>query len=74
MPPYANLSGKSGVRRYAFSTGMIIVTFKDGSNYQYDYLHTGRTQVDEMINRAQAGYGLNRYINKVVKGNYARKW
>jgi len=53
---------------------MIIVTFKDGSNYQYDYLHTGRTQVDEMINRAQAGYGLNRYINKVVKGNYARKW
>jgi len=74
VPNYANLSGKSGVRAYQFGVGFIIVTFKDGSNYRYSYPSAGKTRVDEMINRARAGYGLNRYINKSVRSAYESKW
>ena len=73
MPNYANLSGKSGVRAYQLGPGYILVSFKDGSTYRYDYPTTGKSQVDEMQNRARAGYGLNRYINKVVRFRYASK-
>ena len=71
MPPYANLSGKSGVRSYFMRVGLIEVTFLDGSTYGYDYPSTGKTRVDEMQHRARAGWGLNRYINKVVRKAYA---
>lgn len=74
MPAYANLSGKSGVRAYQLGTGYILVSFKDGSNYRYSYQATGRGMVDEMANRARAGFGLNRYITRVVKGAYESKW
>ena len=73
MPNYANLSGKSGVRSYYMGVGFIEVTFKDGSTYRYDYPTTGKTMTDEMQNRARAGYGLNRYITKVVRTRYASK-
>ena len=71
MPPYANLSGKSNVRSYSFRAGQIEVTFGDGSRYVYTYQSTGKARVDEMINRARAGWGLNRYINRSVGKAYA---
>ena len=74
MPAYANLSGKSGVKAYQLGPGYIVVSFKDGSNYRYDYPTTGQARVDEMSNRARAGFGLNRYISRVVKTAYASKW
>ena len=74
MPNYANLSGKSGVRSYFMGAGFIEVTFKSGGTYRYDYPTTGKTQVDEMQNRARAGYGLHRYITKVVRSNYANRY
>lgn len=71
--PYANLSGRSGVRGYFVSTGAIEVQFKDGSIYLYTYPVTGKAMVDEMISRAHAGQGLNSYITRVVKTAYAEK-
>jgi hypothetical protein len=72
--PYANLSGKSGVSGYAIGDGFIYVRFKDGSTYEYTYSVTGKGRVDEMSNRARAGYGLNRYINRSVGSAYASKF
>ena len=74
MPAYANLSRRSGVKSYVFGVGFIEVTFKDNSTYRYSYQATGRTRVDEMINRARAGYGLNRYIVKQVGSAFESKW
>ena len=71
MPAYANLSGKSGVRAYNFREGQIEVTFRDGARYVYTYQSTGKARVDEMINRARAGWGLHRYINRSVGKAYA---
>ena len=72
--PYGNLSGKSGVASYAIGEGFIVVRFKDGSTYKYDYPSTGKGLVDGLVNRARAGYGLNRFINKSVGSAYAEKW
>lgn len=73
MRPYANLSRKSGVAGYQIGTGEILVRFTSGERYLYTYQVTGKRDVDEMINRARAGSGLQRYINTVVKGRYAEK-
>jgi hypothetical protein len=73
VPAYGNLSGKSGVRSYVMGAGFIEVTFRDGSTYRYSYPVTGRSRVDEMQNRARAGYGLNRYITKSVGSAYEWK-
>ena len=72
--PYANLSGKSGVAGYSAGDGFILVRFKDGSTYRYTFLSAGRSAVDAMTDKARAGYGLNRFINKSVRGNYESKW
>lgn len=74
MRPYGNLSGRSNVQSYIFGEGWIEVRFKDGRTYRYDYVATGKAMVDEMINRARAGQGLNSYITRVVKTRYASKW
>jgi hypothetical protein len=74
MPPYANLSRKSGVASYVFGPGWIEVRFKDGSTYRYDYPTTGKYLVDQMVILARSGHGLNRFINKSVRHRYAAKW
>lgn len=73
---YKNLSGQSNVREYEIGPDYITVHFASGSNeyYKYDYATTGRDTVEKMKQLAEQGFGLNSYISKFVRGNYATKW
>ncbi|GAA4736904.1 hypothetical protein [Flavisolibacter ginsenosidimutans] len=73
MTPYANLNGNSGVRAYQVGTNLIDVQFSDWSVYRYTYSSTGANYIEEMKRLAIAGRGLNSFIGKYVKKNYAAK-
>lgn len=73
MERYQNLGRNSNVNRYEIGPGSIVVEFGDGSQYLYDGTRPGPASVTEMQHLARAGQGLNSYIGRVVKKNYARK-
>lgn len=73
MEIYQNLNGDSGVTRYEIGVDSIKVEFRDNSLYLYNYIAPGRMPVEEMKKMARAGSGLNSYISKYVKKNYAAK-
>ncbi|GAP20432.1 hypothetical protein [Leptolinea tardivitalis] len=73
MNIYSNLGGNSGVIGYEIGPTFIIVQFKDGSKYLYNYDVPGPASVEKMKSLALAGVGLNSYISSVVKKNYAAK-
>ncbi|AEH03798.1 hypothetical protein AVT69_gp361 [Pseudomonas phage PhiPA3] len=74
MIPYMNLSGKSNVQSYKFVQGQwILVAFGDNSFYLYSIKSLPPIYLANMIELAQIGRGLNSYINKTIKGDYAAK-
>jgi len=73
MAQYLSLGGPSGITTYEISDDSITVGFKNGSLYLYNYTKPGRVHVEEMKKLAQAGQGLNSYIDKHVRKNYAAK-
>jgi len=73
MPTYANRGGDSGVVSYETTPDSITVVFRDGSEYLYDSGAPGSADVEQMKSLAEAGEGLNEYINRHVRKNYARK-
>ncbi|KPY56750.1 Uncharacterized protein ALO94_04145 [Pseudomonas syringae pv. spinaceae] len=73
MERYGNLGGNSNVARYEISADSIIVEFGDGSQYLYDGTRPGQESVADLQRFARAGQGLNSYISRVVRKNYARK-
>ena len=73
MQIYANRGGDSGVQLYEVAANSIVVGFKDGSQYLYDYAATGQSNVDHMKQLAASGEGLNEFINRQVHKLYARK-
>lgn len=73
MERYANRSGDSGVLGYEPGQGQITVQFKDGSQYLYNSQSPGAAVVSEMQRLAVAGVGLNSYIRRVVRKNFAQK-
>ncbi len=73
MTPYGNTNGKSGVSAYEIQREAIIVEFKHGGKYVYDYDTTGREHVEEMKVLALEGHGLATYINRNVRGLFAEK-
>jgi hypothetical protein len=70
MTRYKNLSGNSGVAAYDFDDDYdpetIIVQFTDGSVYTYTYDSASPEEIETMKVYADAGRGLNTYINQVV--------
>lgn len=76
MTPYLNLSGQSNVIAYEITQDAIHVVFKSGTqrNYLYNSVRPGQAVVGNMKQLAQQGRGLNSYISRVVKSNFARKW
>ena len=63
---YKNLSKKSGVAAYMYDEILgdwIKVRFKDGSIYSYTSLSADPFTILLMIDKAEAGLGLNRFIN-----------
>jgi len=61
MDTYIDLAGSSGIRSYKIGLDYIIVKFKTGSIYLYDYASTGILHVEKMKSLAMNGDGLNKY-------------
>ncbi len=73
MTHYKNLGGDSGVAAYEIGTDFIKVEFNDRSVYLYTYQSAGSSNIEQMKDLAIAGMGLNSFINKHVKYNYASR-
>ena len=75
MKKYLDINGDSGVEAYDTGEDYISVLFKAGSARQYLYTNTvtGTHHVENMKKLAVNGNGLNSYINRNVKKNYANK-
>jgi hypothetical protein len=78
MPIYRDTDGDSGVVSYEYGPDWIEVQFGAGSyrNYRYEASGVGQSRIDTMKRLADAGEGLNAYINTnrgVAKG-YSRRW
>ena len=73
MEKYRDIDGNSGISAYEVGDDFIIVRFKKGGMYLYNYFTTGSCHVNNMIRLARLGNGLNGYINLNTKHFYARK-
>jgi hypothetical protein len=73
MTPYGNSNANSGVAAYEILNDAIIVEFRHGGIYLYDYETTGSEHVEEMKVLALEGRGLATYINKHVRSRFAAK-
>ena len=73
MIPYKNLGGQSNVIAYSTTSDSITVEFRDHSLYLYNYGSAGIDNITQMKALAANGCGLNSFINKIVKKNYAKK-
>lgn len=70
---YGNYGSKSGIEAYEVDDDSITIYFKGGGIYLYNYLTTGVTHILEMKKLATVGNGLNSYISRNVRENYAKK-
>ena len=73
MTTYGNSAGTSGITAFEIRREAIVVEFRHGGRYLYDYDTTGREHVEEMKMLALEGRGLATYINKNVRGSFATK-
>ena len=73
MEPYRNVAGGSAVVAYEIGDDSIKVQFGDGWIYTYNNESTGHSNIEHMKTLASAGSGLNSFISRVVKGQYAAK-
>ena len=73
MEPYKNLAGDSAVVAYEIGNDSIKVQFRDGWIYTYNAESAGHSNIEHMKTLASAGSGLNSFISRVVKGQYAAK-
>ena len=70
---YANKGGNSNIYSYSIGSDRIEVTFYGGDTYLYTYFSAGQLHIEHMKSLAMKGSGLNSYINRNVRKNYARK-
>lgn len=73
MTPYRNLGRDSNVVSYEVTADGIRVRFADGGEYLYTAQSAGAGNIARMVALAQAGRGLNGFINTNVRQNYASK-
>jgi len=73
MTPYSNIGGDSNVSAYEYAGDWIQVQFKDGSVYEYTGSSAGQGNISTMKRLADAGQGLNSYIQRNVRMGYSRK-
>lgn len=73
MEIYKNLSGNSGVISYEIGDDYIIVQFREGATYLYNYESAGAETVEQMKQHAISGEGLNSFINTGVGEQYAER-
>ncbi len=76
MKQYKNINGDSGVAAYEHGDNWIHVQFKDGVTYEYRSAKIGAANIAAMQRLADAGNGLNAYINthRNISKGWSRKW
>ena len=73
MEQYKNFSGNSGVLMFEKARDSITIKFRGDRTYLYNYVSPGKGHVDQMKSLADTGSGLGTYVNKYIKGNFARR-
>ncbi len=73
MQPYGSPGHDSGIAAYACGPDWIDIRFRHGGTYRYDHRHPGALHVMQMQRLAEAGDGLNTYINRYVRDDYAAR-
>jgi hypothetical protein len=73
MQRYANLGLTSGIRSFQTGSNLIDVQFSDSAIYRYTYASTGSGNIEQMKMLALSGQGLNSFISRYIKKNYAVK-
>jgi hypothetical protein len=73
MKRYRDRKGNSGVVAYEATKEAIVIMFADGGKYLYDKVRPGLRHIRNMKALAEVGMGLATYINRHVRGNYAKK-
>lgn len=73
MNQYQNRGGDSNIAAYEIGSDYIKVQFNDGSVYLYTHASAGQQNIEEMKRLATQGQGLNSFINKNVRNDYASK-
>lgn len=73
MKSYANRGGNSNVQSYEIGNDFIAVKFKGTSKiYVYSYRIAGSHKVERAKQLAEAGSGLNSYIQLNMKNDFER--
>ncbi len=73
MTPYRDIDHDSGVAAFDIGPSYIDVQFKSGAVYRYSSASVGANNLAHMIQLAEAGEGLNSFINRVVLKKYERR-
>jgi hypothetical protein len=73
MERYRDLSGNTGIAAFEIRDDAIVLRFKEGGTYLYDWRKPGWHHVEAMKLRARAGRGLTTYLNQQVRDNYAAR-
>src|SRR5258708_4443652 len=73
MESYRDHSGSAGIAAYEIREEAIVLRFKEGGTYLYDWHKPGWQHVEAMKLRAKAGRGLTSYVNQHVRENYAER-
>ncbi len=73
MIPYRDLSNDSGVEAFEIGAAHIDVQFRGGSVYRYTVQSVGEANLNTMKALAEAGDGLNSFINKNVRKLFSEK-
>ncbi len=73
MKIYKDIDGDSGVIGYEYGNDYIRVEFSTGAIYLYTYQSAGTSNIERMKSLADAGDGLNAFINTYVRKLYAEK-
>ena len=70
---YSGFSSGGGVTGYKFLREGLILQFKSGDLYLYDYKKPGKYHIEIMKTLAKQGKGLTTYVNQNVRENYKEK-
>lgn len=70
---YANTGGNSGVSTYDYGEDWMVVNFTTGSRYIYTLKSTTPESMGYLKKYAQEGKGLNSYIMRMLREDYAGK-
>ncbi|GAA6190345.1 hypothetical protein NBRC116597_02640 [Phaeobacter sp. NW0010-22] len=70
MPRYRDVDHDSNVFAYEVGQNFIDVEFKGGATYRYSLASVGAEALQTMIALAEAGEGLNSFINRRVRKSF----